>query len=84
MPLHSNEKIRDTLYNIEQFKFDAMLAPELKVKVPGASSASSGSSTTISTGALSATGSSVGPVSLKLEGRTKRDPIGNGPKDSSK
>ena len=25
MPLYPNEKIRDTLYNIEQFKFDALL-----------------------------------------------------------
>lgn len=25
MPLFPNEKIRDTLYNIEQFKFDALL-----------------------------------------------------------
>ena len=25
LPLFSNEKIRNTLYNIEQFKFDALL-----------------------------------------------------------
>lgn len=25
LPLYPNEKIRDTLYNIEQFKFDALL-----------------------------------------------------------
>lgn len=31
LPLYPNEKIRDMLYNIEQFKFDAMLQPELRV-----------------------------------------------------
>lgn len=31
MPLFSIEKIRDTLYNIEQFKFDAMLQPEISI-----------------------------------------------------
>lgn len=25
LPLYPNDKIRDTLYNIEQFKFDALL-----------------------------------------------------------
>ena len=29
--LFPNDKIRDTLYNIEQFKFDAMLQPEIKI-----------------------------------------------------
>ena len=34
MPLFPNEKIRDTLYNIEQFKFDALLQPEIRMKGP--------------------------------------------------
>lgn len=34
LPLYPNEKIRDTLYNIEQFKFDALLQPEIKMKGP--------------------------------------------------
>jgi hypothetical protein len=31
LPLYPNEKIRDMLYNIDQFKFDAMLQPELRI-----------------------------------------------------
>ena len=34
MPLFPNDKIRDTLYNIEQFKFDALLQPEIRMKGP--------------------------------------------------
>lgn len=34
LPLFPNEKIRDTLYNIEQFKFDALLQPEIKMNGP--------------------------------------------------
>lgn len=45
MPLHSNDKIRDTLYNIEQFKFDAQLQPELKMKGPSNQNNSTISST---------------------------------------
>ena len=32
-----NEKIRDVLYNIEQFKFDALLQPELNIRGPPSS-----------------------------------------------
>ena len=38
LPLYPNEKIRDMLYNIEQYKFDAMLQPELKISAVEASS----------------------------------------------
>lgn len=31
LPLFPNEKLRDVLYNIEQFKFDALLQPEVKL-----------------------------------------------------
>jgi len=41
LPLYPNEKIRDTLYNIEQFKFDALLEPEIKMKGPSAMSGAS-------------------------------------------
>ena len=45
MPLFPNEKIRDTLYNIEQFKFDALLQPEIKMRGPPSSSSNSSSTT---------------------------------------
>lgn len=41
--LFPNEKIRDVLYNIEQFKFDAYLQPELQPNL-SSSSMSNGSS----------------------------------------
>lgn len=34
MPMFPNEKIRDMLYNIEQFKFDAHMQPELQQRLP--------------------------------------------------
>ena len=37
----TNEKIRDCLYNIEQFKFDAMIQPELNMRGPPSSSSTS-------------------------------------------
>ena len=45
LPLYPNEKIRDTLYNIEQFKFDALLEPEIKMKGPSTMSGGSQKST---------------------------------------
>lgn len=48
MPLFPNEKIRETLYNIEQFKFDALLQPEIKLSMSSSSSASSNSTPTSS------------------------------------
>jgi len=45
MPLFPNEKIRDTLYNIEQFKFDALLQPEIKMRGPPSISSNSSSTT---------------------------------------
>jgi len=51
LPLFPNDKIRDTLYNIDQFKFDAMLQPEIRMKGPASnnSTASSSNSSTSST-----------------------------------
>jgi len=50
MALYPNDKIRDVLYNIEQFKFDAYLQPELTARSqPSTSSNSSNSSTKSST-----------------------------------
>lgn len=48
MPLFPNEKIRETLYNIEQFKFDALLQPEIKLSMSSSSSGSSNSTPTSS------------------------------------
>ena len=45
LPLFPNERLRDVLYNIEQFKFDALLQPEIKHGGAGAGTTSqSGSS----------------------------------------
>lgn len=44
--MYPNEKIRDVLYNIEQFKFDAYLQPELKIGGPPSSSSNSSNSST--------------------------------------
>lgn len=46
LPLFSNEKIRDTLYNIDQFKFDALLQPEIKMRGPPSSHSNTSNSST--------------------------------------
>ena len=48
LPLYPNDKIRDTLYNIEQFKFDALLQPEIKLNMSSSSTLSSNSTPTSS------------------------------------
>jgi len=50
MPLFPNDKIRDTLYNIEQFKFDAMLQPEIRMGMSSSSSSSTNSSSSTKSG----------------------------------
>lgn len=64
LPLFPNEKIRDVLYNIEQFKFDAMIQPELNVKSSTSrstnSSSSSSSSSSKSNNSNTATSSKFG------------------------
>jgi hypothetical protein len=49
LALFPNEKIRDVLYNIEQFKFDAMIQPELKMRGPPSSGSTNSSSSSNST-----------------------------------
>lgn len=46
LALFPNDKIRDVLYNIEQFKFDAMIQPELNLKSSVSRSSNSSSSST--------------------------------------
>lgn len=50
MPLFPNEKIRDTLYNIEQFKFDANLQPEIKMGLSSSSISSNNSNSSTKSG----------------------------------
>ena len=62
MPLFPNDKIRDTLYNIEQFKFDALLQPEIKMRGPPSSHSNhSNTSTSSSSKSTGSTGGKGGP-----------------------
>ena len=57
LPLYSNEKIRDTLYNIEQFKYDAMLEPEIKLGATSGNIGSNQSNNSTSSSSKSSVGS---------------------------
>ena len=76
LPLFTNEKIRDTLYNIEQFKFDAFLQPEIKMRGPP-SSHSNHSNTSTSSSSKSIGSSKGGPTQTQgnsaLAKRTIKD-----------
>lgn len=62
LALFPNEKIRDTLYNIEQFKFDAFLQPEIKMRGPPSSHSNhSNVSTSSSSKSTGSSGGKGGP-----------------------
>jgi len=77
LPLFPNDKIRDTLYNIEQFKFDALLQPEIKMRGPPSShsnhSNTSTSSSSKSTGSIRGKGPSQTQGNSALAKRTIKD-----------
>ena len=76
LPLFPNERLRDVLYNIEQFKFDAMLSPEIKLGGGPAASASTQSGSSLSSGgstASSRSGTSLGGSGVKSQLSANKD-----------
>ena len=66
LPLFTNDKIRDTLYNIDQFKFDALLQPEIKMRGPPSSHSNTSNS---STNSSTKSGGSLGAGATTGSGR---------------
>lgn len=75
LPLFTNEKIRDTLYNIDQFKFDALLQPEIKMRGPPSSHSNTSNS---STNSSTKSGGSLGAGTMTAANRATGMPSAGG------
>jgi len=70
---YPNDRLRDVLYNIEQFKFDALIQPELSMRSPPSShSNSSTESSTNSSSAKSRSASKKNPQSSVNNSMSKK------------
>lgn len=75
MPLYPNGKIRETLYNIEQFKFDALLQPEIKLGLSSSASSNlrSGNDRDYSTPTSSKSSGSLGSQTTSSNSSGEKD-----------